>query len=226
MEILYYTHAINAYDSLQQGNNESTKAYLHRAQDILECIHYTNDMSSITAIGMNHAKILTGLKGSRLHNKLAESKAKQWINMAQVLQDIAHMAVDFESSHGYSLPNFEVQHISASNSSNSCRSSKPPTKSLQQPSTQIDKPKCWHCQGDHLKRDCPTAPKQGSPQPKYKTTKEKQCNLIKTFCKRFQDRKQINKISAPSEDYSSDEFNKFFSEFKSMMMEDSNDSSA
>ena len=75
-EIPYDTHAINMYDSLQQGNNESTEAYLHRAQDILECIHHTNDMSSIIAIGMNHAKILTGLKDSRLHNKLAKSKAK------------------------------------------------------------------------------------------------------------------------------------------------------
>ena len=76
MEILYDTLAINAYDSLQQGNNESTEAYLDRAQAILEHIHHTNDMSSITAIGTNHAKILTGLKDSRLHNKLAESKAK------------------------------------------------------------------------------------------------------------------------------------------------------
>ena len=39
-EIPYDTHAINAYDMLQQGNNESTEAYLHRAQDILECIHH------------------------------------------------------------------------------------------------------------------------------------------------------------------------------------------
>ena len=36
-------------------------------------------MSSSTAIGTNHAKILTGLKDSRLHNKLAESKAKKWV---------------------------------------------------------------------------------------------------------------------------------------------------
>ena len=75
-EILYDTHAISMYDSLEQGNGESTEAYLHRAQDILEHIHHTNDMSSITAVGMNHEKILTGLKDSRLCNKLAESKAK------------------------------------------------------------------------------------------------------------------------------------------------------
>ena len=43
-EIPYDTYAINVYDSLQQGNDESTEAYLHRAQDILECIHHTNDM--------------------------------------------------------------------------------------------------------------------------------------------------------------------------------------
>ena len=92
-------------------------------------------MSSITAIGINHAKILTGLKDSRLHNKLAKSKAKKWINMAQVLQDVPDMAIDFERSHGYSLPTFEIQYISASNSSNSYRSNKPPTKSVQQLST-------------------------------------------------------------------------------------------
>ena len=30
-EIQYDTHAINAYDTLQQGNDELTKVYLHRA---------------------------------------------------------------------------------------------------------------------------------------------------------------------------------------------------
>ena len=54
-------HAIKAYDNLHQGSDESTCAYLHRAQDILECIHNTSDMTSIPTIGTNHAKILTGL---------------------------------------------------------------------------------------------------------------------------------------------------------------------
>ena len=92
---------INAYDTLQQGTDESTEAYLHRVQDILECIHHTNDMSSITAIGTNRAKILTGLKDGKLHNKLAQSKAKKWTNMVQVLQDVADMAVNFKRSRGY-----------------------------------------------------------------------------------------------------------------------------
>ena len=65
-EIPYNTHAINAYDNLHQGSNESTSAYLHRAQDILEHIHHTSNMTSISAISTNHAKILTGLKDSRL----------------------------------------------------------------------------------------------------------------------------------------------------------------
>ena len=114
-EIPCDTHAINAYDGLQQGNNKSTEACLHRAQDILECIHHTNDMSSITAIGINHAKILTGLRDSRLCNKLAESKAKKWINMAQILQDVADMAINFERSCGYSLPTFDIHHVTSSN---------------------------------------------------------------------------------------------------------------
>ena len=68
------------------------------------------------------------------------------------------------------------------------------------------------------KKDCPTAPQQGPAQHKYKTTKEKQCNLIKTFHKKFKDSKsQINKILAPSNDDSFEELNKFFSEFKSMI---------
>ena len=130
-EIPYDTHAINAFDMLQQGNDESTEAYLHRPQDISEHIHHTNDMSSISAIGTNHAKILTGLKDGRLCNKLAKSKAKKRINMVQVLQDIADMAVNFERSHGYSQPTFEVNQASSYNnhhSGNACRSTKPPAK--------------------------------------------------------------------------------------------------
>ena len=76
LEFLYDTHAINAYNSLQQGTYESTEAYLHRVQDKLEHIHHMDDMSSITAIGTNHARILTSLKDSRLCNKLAKSEAK------------------------------------------------------------------------------------------------------------------------------------------------------
>ena len=97
-EIPCDTHVINAYDTLQQGNDKSTKVHLYRVQDILEHIPHTNDMTSISAIGTNHAKILTGLKDGRLHNKLAEAKAKKWTNMAQVLQDVTDMAVNFERS--------------------------------------------------------------------------------------------------------------------------------
>ena len=77
-EIPYDTHAINAYHTLNQGIDGSTKNYLHRVQDILECIHHTNNMSSIMAIGTNHTKILTGPKDGKLCNNLAESKAKKW----------------------------------------------------------------------------------------------------------------------------------------------------
>ena len=198
-EIPYDTHAINAHDTLQQGNDESTEAYLHRAQDILECIHHTNDMSSISAIGTNHTKILTCLKDGRLCNKLAESKAKKWINMSQVLQDIADMAVNFERSCGYSLPTFEVNQASSYNnhpSGNAYRSTKPPAKEVQQLSFKADKMKCWHCHGNHLKKDCPTAPQQNSSsQSKSYLSKEKLHNLIKSFCKRFQNKtSQVNEV--------------------------------
>ena len=144
-EIPYNIHVINAYDMLQQGNNESTEAYLHRAQNILEYIHHTNNMSSISAIGTNHAKILMGLRDSRLCNKPAELKAKQWINMVQVLQDISGMAVNFKRSKSYSLPTFEVNQTSSYNncsSVNSYRSTNPPVKGIQQSSLKTDKLKC------------------------------------------------------------------------------------
>ena len=79
--------------------------------------------------------------------------------------------------------------------------------------------------GDNFKKDCPTAPKQGSPS-KYKSTKEKQHNLIKSFGKTFQDRRQINEISAAADDNSNEEFNNVISEFENIMLEDSDDSSA
>ena len=75
-EIPYDMHAINVYNNLHQGSDELTSAYLHGAQDILKCIHHTTDMTSISTICMNHMKILTGLKDSRLRNELAELKAK------------------------------------------------------------------------------------------------------------------------------------------------------
>ena len=128
------------------------------------------------------------------------------------------MAVNFKRSSGYSLPTFDVNQVSSSNnysSVNSYRSTKPPAKGIQQASVKEDKLKCWHCQGDHLKKDCPTAPQQSSSsQPIYKLTKERQCNLIKSFHKKFQDRKfQVNEITIPSEDDRFEEINKFFSEF-------------
>ena len=127
---------------LQQGNDESTEAYLHRAQNSLECIHHTNDMSSILDIGTNHTKIVTGLKDGKLHNTLAELKARKWTNMVQVLQDIADMAVNFERSRGYMLPSFEVNYTSSYNNYNSnkfYRSNKPSTKETQQSSLKPNK---------------------------------------------------------------------------------------
>ena len=61
--------------------------------------------------------------------------------------------------------------------------------------------------------------------PKYKSTKEKQCNLIKTYRKKFQDRRQINKLCT-SASKSSKEFNNFISEFENIMLEDLADPSA
>ena len=142
--------------------------------------------------------------------------------MSQVLQDVADMAVDFERSHGYSLPTFEVQYISSNTSSSSFRPHSQSMKNTQN-TAHLEKPKCGHCQGDHYKKDCPTAPKQ-SPPAKQLSTKDKQHNLIKKFCKTFQDHWQISKVYTSTSDNTED-VNNFISEFKNIMLEDSDDSS-
>ena len=121
-------------------------------------------------------------------------------------------------------PTFEVQYVSSANSSSSYWSNRQTTKSTQQPSAQQEKPKFWHCQGEHYRKDCPTAPKESSPT-KYKSTKERQHNLIKSFHKKFQDRRQINEMYSPASD-SREELNNFITEFKNIMFDDSDDSSA
>ena len=63
------------------------------------------------------------------------------------------------------------------------------------------------------------------PPPKYRSTREKQHNLIKTYHKKFQDRRQVKKLCTPVNN-SGKEFNNFISEFKNIMLEDSDDSSA
>ena len=102
-------------------------------------------------------------------------------------------------------------------------------RETQQSSLKTDNPKCWHCQGDHLKKICPTTPQQNSSlQPKSCLSTKKQHNLIKSFCKRFQDRKsQVNKVTISSEDDSfNDKLNQFFSEFNNLMTKDDDDTSS
>ena len=72
------------------------------------------------------------------------------------------MAVNFERSCGYLLPTFKVQYISSNMSSSSFQAPQAVYKNTQNTAC-LEKPKCWHCQGDHYKKDCPTAPKQSPP---------------------------------------------------------------
>ena len=155
-------------------------------------------MSAITAIGTNHAKILMGLKDKKLHSKLVESKAKKrkWNNMAQVLQDVAEMAINFERSRGYSLPSFEINQTTAyssqnSNSNQHYRINKLHMKKSQQPQPKPEKFKCWQCQGDHLKKDCPTVTNQSKyKHSRFQDNKEKQCKLLASFLKKIPEQKR------------------------------------
>ena len=102
------------------------------------------------------------------------------------------------------------------------------SKETQQSTLKPDKLKSWHCQGDHLKKDCPTVLHQNnSLQSKPQISKENNVVLLKLFQNRFQNRRaQVNEISAMSKDDSfDDQLNKFFPEFKSLMCEDTNNTS-
>ena len=148
-------------------------------------------MSEITAIGINHAKILTSLKGKKLHSKLTESKAKKWNNITQVIQDVAEMAVSFERCRGYSLPSFEISQTTAysnqcSSDSQCYKTKKLYTKETQHSYTKAEKIKCWECQADHFKKGCPTVKtSQGkSKHSRFQDNKERQCKTLKSFQKK------------------------------------------
>ena len=86
--------------------------------------------------------------------------------MAQVLQDVAEMAVSFERSRGYSLWSFEINQTTAYSSPNPNNNqhywtNKLYVKETQQPQLKPEKFKCWQCQGDHLKKDWPIVTSQG-----------------------------------------------------------------
>ena len=158
-------------------------------------------------------------------NKLAESKAKKWTNVAQVLQDVAEMTVSFERSRGYSLLSFEIHLMSAYSSENPTTNqhystNKQHVKETQQSQPKPEKLKCWQCQGDHLKKDCPIVTSHSrSKHSRLQDSKENQHKLFKSFQKKIQNKKGIvNEIAKASDDDSSEEhWNQFFYEFEILM---------
>ena len=78
--------------------------------------------------------------------------------------------------------------------------------------------------GKTLQKGMSDSPQDKFP-PKYNSTKEKQHNLIKPYHKKFQDRRQINKLCTPASD-TNKEFNNLIAEFENIMLEDLDDSSA
>ena len=106
-------------------------------------------------------------------------------NMAQVLQDIAEIAISFERSRRYSLPPFVINQTTAYSSKNPkatqhYRTKKLHAKETQQPQPKPEKFKCWQCQGDHLKKDCPIVTNQHS---RSQDNKERQHKLFISFQK-------------------------------------------
>ena len=108
--------------------------------------------------------------------------------MAQVLQDVAEMTISFKRSRGYSLPPFEVNQLTTNinqhpSESQHYNTNKDYPKEVQHSHTKPEKFKCWECQGDHLKKDCPTVKaSQGKRKHlRFQDNKERQHKLLKSF---------------------------------------------
>ena len=80
--------------------------------------------------------------------------------------------------------------------------------------------------GRTLQKGLPQSPLSNVSPQNTNPQRKKLHNLIKTFCKKFQNKRQINEISTPAGDNCNEEFNNFISEFTNIMLEDSDDSSA
>ena len=143
--------------------------------------------------------------------------------MAKILQVFAEMAISFERSRGYSLPSFEINQTVAyssqnPNSNQHYKTNKLYVKDIQNCHTKPKKFKCWECQGDHLKEDCPMVnTSQGKcKHSRLQDNKERQCKLFKSFQRKFLNKKEsINKIAEASDDDNSEKhWNQFFTELK------------
>ena len=118
--------------------------------------------------------------------------------MTQVLQDVAEMAISFKRSRGYTLPSFKINQTTANSSqcpsySLHYKTNKLYTKETQHPHTK-PKIKCYECQGDHLKKDCPTVQaSQGmSKHSRFQGNKERQHKILKSFQKKFLNKKKVS----------------------------------
>ena len=126
--------------------------------------------------------------------------------MAQVLQDVAEMAVSFERSRGYSLPPFEINQTTAYNSQHPSKSQHFKTNKLymneaQTFHTKSEKIKLWEHQGNHLKKDCPMvkASQDKSKHSRFQDNKDRQHKLLKSFQKKFLSKKEsVNELAETS----------------------------
>ena len=164
---------------------------------------------------------------------IAESKAKKWNNMAQVLQDVAEMAISFERSRGYSLPSFEINqttdYSSQCHSNSQCyKTNKLYTKEAQHFHTKPEKIKCLEYQGDHLKKDLPMvqASQGKSKHFRFQDNKERQHMILKSFQKKFLNKKEsVNELAETSEDekITEEHWNQFFREFEKLICKEGED---
>ena len=102
----YASDPMYTYSHLLQGIEEPTTQYLSRAKVLLEHIHHTTKLSSITGVGWENLYLVRGLKAPHMRRRVA-SEQDSWRTMEDVFNIINCISRTEDRSKVYSEPHFK-----------------------------------------------------------------------------------------------------------------------
>ena len=112
--ILYDSHATQAFIQLEQGPDELLDVYFHCATELQSKIYHTSDMSRISPKGLNHYAVVYGLNCRRLKDSVLGHKGRQWKIMEDCLRDICFTCAGYEKAKGHCTANYNTPEASVS----------------------------------------------------------------------------------------------------------------
>ena len=102
----YKSNAMFAYFHLLQGDEKPTAQYLVRAKVLLECIHHTTKLSSISGSGWDNMYLVRELKAPYIRKRVAKEQ-DFWRMMQDVFDTINCITRMEERTKIYSEPNLQ-----------------------------------------------------------------------------------------------------------------------